>query len=422
MALSHDEGGYLSLWTGPCDHESMMRQREGSAEERLQGLLALQSLLTRVAKEIGPALELQPVLSAVLGAMRSLVTFRGGTIQLVENSEIYIAASDPPASPEVMAARLPVGTGLGGRVVATGEPQYSPNIQEDDRVDPRLRTLGSNAAIRSYLAVPLVCLGRVIGVMQVDSSDPDAFDADDLAVLEGLAAQVAGAIESARRTEAMMELERLKSDFLANVSHQLRTPLTIISGFTSTLMTYDGQLESRQQQQMLLRIDSAADRLQYLIEELLTVSQFEAGKILPHPTNISVRELLEDVRAHVAEPELVTVRAPDDLEATADPKLLRVALGHLVDNALRYAGDADLIGGRDEGTGAPFVEVIDHGPGIPDELGDRAFELFTRGSHTDVGMGLGLSLVRMIAGGIGAQVEMRKPETGGLAIRVQLSG
>ena len=399
----------------------MMRQRAGTAEERLQGLLALHSMLSALAKEIGPASELQPVLTSALGAMRSLVKFKGGTIQLVDADGIYIAAADPPASPEVLAARVPLGTGLGGRVVVTGEAQYSVNIQEDERVNPRLRRLGSNSLIKSYLAVPLVCLGRVIGVMQVDSIEEDAFDCDDLAVLEGLATQVAGAIESARRTEEMIELERLKSDFLANVSHQLRTPLTIISGFTNTLLTYTDELDERQRQQMLQRIDVASERLQYLIEELLTVSQFDAGKILPHPAKVSLRELLDDVRAHVAEPELVTVRASEDLYAVADPKLLRVALGHLVDNALRYAGDAELIAGTDEASGAPYIEVLDRGPGIPAELGERAFEMFIRGEHTEVGMGLGLALVRMVAGGIGARLETRTPETGGFAVRLQLS-
>src|SRR5436190_5190777 len=80
--------------------------------ERLSRLLGLQTLLAHVAREIGPALELQPVLHAVLGAMRSLMDFRGGSILLVEEGEVYVAASDPPVSPEVAELRLPVGHGL----------------------------------------------------------------------------------------------------------------------------------------------------------------------------------------------------------------------------------------------------------------------------------------------------------------------
>src|SRR5207244_12401706 len=87
---------------------------------RLSRLLGLQTLLAHVAREIGPALELQPVLASVLGAMRSLMDFRGGSILLVNGAELYIAASDPKVDAEVAALRLPVGSGLAGRAVAEG--------------------------------------------------------------------------------------------------------------------------------------------------------------------------------------------------------------------------------------------------------------------------------------------------------------
>jgi signal transduction histidine kinase len=394
-----------------------MRQRDATAEDRLERLLELQALMARVAREIGPALELQPVLATVLRAMRSLVAFRGGTIQLVEGGSVYIAASDPPVGFEVAAAKLPIGTGLGGRVVTSGEYVYSPDVQHDARVDERLRRLGSNAGMRSYLAVPLVCLGRVVGLVQIDSAEADAFDADDLHVLEGLSTQVAGAIESARHNEQVMELERLKSDFLARVSHELRTPLTIASGFITTLLGYDDRIEPRQRQQMLRRIETATERLGALIDELLTVTQFEAGALEPQPHEIVVRTLLDEVRARAVEPELVTVRAPADLTVTADPRLLRHALVLLVDNALKYAGDAELRAGRDDG-GRIVIEVTDHGPGVPPEMGERIFERFMRGNHTEPGLGLGLPLVRTLAIGLMAGVTLHDTAGGGACFRL----
>lgn len=398
-----------------------MRQRDATAEERLERLLELQSLLARVAREIGPALELEPVLSTVLRAMRSLIEFRGATIQLVDGDSVYIAASDPPVSPDVAAARLPIGSGLGGRVVATGEFVYSEDVQIDPRVPERLRRLGSNAGMRSYLGVPLVCLGRVIGLVQIDASEPDAFDFDDLHVLHGLATQVAGAIEGARHNEQVMELERLKSDFLARVSHELRTPLTITSGFVATLLGYEDRIEPRQRMQMLRRIESATERLGTLIDELLTVTQFEAGALEPQAHEVVVRGLLDEVRARAVEPELVTVRCPGDLRLTIDPRLLRHALTLLVDNALKYAGDAELRGGRDD-NGLIVLEVTDHGPGVPAELADRVFERFMRGNHTEPGMGLGLPLVRTLAGGLDADVTLLNTAGGGACFRLTFTG
>jgi signal transduction histidine kinase len=391
-----------------------MRARTESAQERLERLLALQALLARVTRELGPATDLQAVLATVLQAMRSLVAFRGGSVCLVDNGEIRIAAADPNPSAEVLAARLPVGEGLAGRVVATGEPVYSPDLDGDDRGDPALRGLGSNAAMRSFLGVPLICLGWVIGLIQVDSEDPDAFDQDDLAVLEGLATQVAGAIESARRYEHVVELERLKADFMARVSHELRTPLTIISGFATTLMAHDARLEPPQRREMLERIDGAAERLETLIDELLTVTAFEAGVVAPTPTEVGVRELFDhvvteivnEIRADAPDASRLVVDCPSDLRVLADARLLRHAVRLLVDNALKY-GDRATLRGRLGDDGAVAVAVIDAGPGVPVEMRERIFERFTRGAdETRPGMGLGLPLVRLLASGLGARVEV----------------
>lgn len=398
-----------------------MRARSASAEERLSRLQHLQKLTAELARQIGPATEVGDVLQAVLDAMRSLVEFKGGSVQLIEDGALYIAASDPPVSPEVLAARLPLGTGLGGRVVTSGEPVYSADIGSDPRVDPALRRLGSNAPMTSYLGVPLVCLGEVIGVMQVDSHDADAFDDDDLQVLTTLASHVAGAIEGARRAQKTRELEKLKTDFLTNVSHQLRTPLTIISGFVTTLRNYPGQLDLEQQTQMLDRIGAAADRLRYLVEEVLTVTQLEAGVVTAQRALVRLEPLLHEVRSQAAEPDLIRLECPTNLEISTDPKLLRLAVGHLVDNAERYAEGCELIADRSP-SGEVVVEVRDHGPGLPDGLADRMFEPFERGDPTSVGMGLGLSLVRTVCRALGAHLEVAEPDDGGLLVKMSLPG
>jgi signal transduction histidine kinase len=397
---------------------TVMRERARSAEQRLHGLLALQSMLARVSRELGPALELQPVLATVLSAMRSLVDFRGGTICLVDDRGVYVAAADPDVvSDDVLAARIPVGQGLAGRVVVSGRPVYSPDVVADDRVDPAIRQLGSNAGMRSYLAVPLVCLGQVIGLVQVDSTEADAFDTDDLHVLEGLAAQVAGAVESARRHEHIMELERLKGDFVARVSHELRTPLTIIGGFVTTLQAHGDNL-TEQQRLWLDRIVAADDRLGRLIDELLTVTSLEAGMTEPQPADVALVEVLERVRADALHPESVTVACPAGLRLLVDGKILGHALGLLVDNALKYAGDAELLAGEDD-DGRPWVAVLDHGPGVAPHLRDHVFERFVRGDDSRPGMGLGLPVVRNLATAIGARVDLADAPGGGASFTLR---
>lgn len=385
--------------------------RGKAPEERLARLLELQSLLARVAREIGPALELQGVLTTVLRAMRSLVEFRGGTIQLMDERGVYIAAADPEVSQDILDSRVPVGTGISGRVISTGRTVYSPDIQHDDRVDRRLSKAGTNAPSRSYLAVPLIVLGDVTGVLQVDSNEIDAFDDDDIAVLEGLAVQVAGAIESARRREDLLEVERMKADFIARISHELRTPLTVMGGFTDTLLLHGDRIGPEQQHEVLGRIKTSVTRLSSLIEEILTVSSLDAGMSRVKPEEVELQSLLADVARHSIDETRVSVEVPDAVHLVTDPVILRHLVGQLVDNALKYGGDAVITCHQDvDGT---VVIVRDHGPGIAEHDRVKVFERFYRGNHTGAGMGLGLPVVRQLAASLDAAVSLDDAPDGG---------
>lgn len=405
----------------PAGQQQSGLQQSLSPAERLDRLLDFQTLLAKVSRDIGPALELEPVLQTILTAMRRLVDFRGGSICLLDEEGAYIAACDPPVSAEVAAARLPVGEGLVGRCIATRTPIYSSDLDNDPRVDQGLRRLGSNAAMNSYLAVPLLVLGEAIGVLQVDSVEKDAFTTDDLSVLEGLATQVAGAIDSARRYEQVMELERLKSDFIARVSHELRTPLTIISGFAQTLKSNDDTLTPEARDRVLDRITGASERLDRLIGELLTVSSFEAGVTQARIERTGVAALLDDVAAHSAQPEQVHVDCPSDVTVATDAKLLTHALNLLVDNALKYAGSCELLATAGGADVPPTISVRDHGQGVPPQLKGRIFERFVRGDHTSPGMGLGLALALHLTASLDTSLKLEDTPGGGATFVVSFT-
>jgi signal transduction histidine kinase len=343
--------------------------------------------------------------------MRSLVEFRGGTIQLVDERGVFVAAADPPVSEDLLAARVPVGTGLSGRVISTGTTVTSPDIRNDDRVDPAIRRLGSNAPTRSYLAVPLVVLGQVTGALQVDSNEVDAFDADDVAVLEGLAVQVAGSIESARRREDLLEVERMKADFIARISHELRTPLTVMGGFTDTLLLHGDRIGPEQQHEVLGRIKTSVTRLSTLIEEILTVSSLDAGMTRVRPQDVNVRSLFEEIAHLSLDESRVTIVCDPALHLITDPVILRHLVNQLVDNALKYGGDAE-VSCTIDGDG-PCIVVRDHGPGIAEADRARVFQRFYRGNHTGAGMGLGLPVVRQLAASLDATVSLDDAPGGG---------
>jgi two-component system sensor histidine kinase KdpD len=385
------------------------------AVARYERLLEVQTLMAQVAREIGPALELGKVLQIVLNAMRSLLDFDGGSVSLIDEHGLYVAAADPPVSEEVAAMRLPIGRGISGRAVQSGVTQYSPDIRNDPRVPTNIATLGSNSKLVSYLAVPLIVFGEVTGALQVNSGDIDAFDDDDRTMLESLATHVAGAIESARRFEKVAELEVLKSDFIARVSHELRTPITIMSGFVSTLLAHHDELDADSRRQMLERVETATARLSGLIDELLMLSKLEAGVVAAARETVVLADALEQVRRESADRDAVTVVCARDVSVITDANLLVRALGFLVDNALKYAGDVELRGQRG------LIEVIDHGPGIRTAAKSKVFERFTRDTDqtTVPGMGIGLPMARTLLAAIGADLILEDTPGGGAHMLVK---
>lgn len=380
------------------------------AEARLERLLQLQQLLFRVSRELGPALELQPVLHTALRGMQELVDFKGGSICLVEGDAIRLVVSDPPVSQEVLDLRLPVGQGLSGHVVATGEPLYSPDLLEDAKVEESVHQTGSNVTIRSWIGVPLVVLGEVIGLLQVDSAEPEAFDEIDLYVLEGLGVLVAGAIESARRHEAVVELERMKSDFIERVSHELRTPIAIIAGFSSMLNERDATLSDDERRSFMHRVSQASARLRYLVEEILTLSRVDSGPEGPAAADVELEEVVVRAAQSTGHPDEITVEIDPGLSVRTDPIMLERVIEPLLDNAVKYAGQAR-VRARREGRGV-VIDVEDAGPGVPRELEDRMFERFSRGEHTLAGMGLGLPIARHFAGLLQASVNYESLDPG----------
>jgi len=378
-----------------------------TAETRLERLLELHRTLADVSREIGPGLELDHVLRTVLSAMRRLLDFKGGSICLVEGNAIRLAVSEPEVSDDVKAARLPIGQGLSGWVVRNRKAIRVDDITTDERA--ALVNLGSNATIRSYLAVPLVCLGDVIGLLQVDSREVAAFTSDDLIVLEGLGTQVAGVIESARRYEEMVRLQHLKDDFIERVSHELRTPITILSGFATTLASHRHRLSDDERGQYLDRIAAASERLHYLIEEILTLSSLDSGLMSPHPELVDLNRFLTGIATD--EPGKVAVEmAGVSVSVVSDQSVLRNIVVLLIDNALKYAGDATLSATRDEG--GAVITIRDTGPGVEPELHDKLFERFTRGRHTAHGMGLGLAIADNLAATIGGAVRYEPADPG----------
>jgi two-component system phosphate regulon sensor histidine kinase PhoR len=203
----------------------------------------------------------------------------------------------------------------------------------------------------------------------------------------------------------LKKLERTREEFVANVSHELRTPLSLIKGYTETLL--DGAKDNPEVALKFLQtIDRNAERLKLLIEDLLTISELESGRMRLQSQSVPLQplvvKLVEDFKPRAAARNVRLVCEVPDLVAHADPDRLQQVLSNLLDNAIKY--------GRTDGTvtirglagpdGMIELCVADDGPGIPADARERVFERFYRldkaRSREQGGTGLGLSIVKHI--------------------------
>ena len=274
------------------------------------------------------------------------------------------------------------------------------------------------------ILIPLGGSDRGFGHLAVSPGPGRSFTDSERALLDIAVSQIAGSLERARLFQEVMELERLKSDFIARVSHELRTPITIIKGFLDTMLAHEDTLGAEQRHHMLERSHLAASRLSRLIEELLILSRLDAGVLTPEPTLIVVQTVLDDVRESATEPEQVLVRAPDGATLTTDPVLLSRALGLVVDNAIKYGGTAELTA-EPPGATAPgwTFEVRDRGAGFAEDVRDTAFEMFTRSQGTTAipGLGVGLPIARTLVEVLDGDIAIDHAHAGtGALVRITL--
>lgn len=187
-------------------------------------------------------------------------------------------------------------------------------------------------------------------------------------------------------------------DIIATVSHELRSPLTSIKGFTSLLLSRWDGIDDDRKREMLEAVRHDADRVTRMLTELLDISRLEAGRLHLSPRPLEVEPLIRSVVAKVAmvEPQLdATVDvAPDVPEVVADADKVEQVLTNLVENAAKYGSPKGLrVTARATADGVA-VAVADQGPGIPAEDLGRVFERFYRreeGRPTGTGLGLWIS-------------------------------
>jgi two-component system, OmpR family, phosphate regulon sensor histidine kinase PhoR len=222
-----------------------------------------------------------------------------------------------------------------------------------------------------------------------------------------------GAVVTVLDLTMLRRLETIRRDFVANVSHELKTPLTAVSGYAETLL--DDGIPADQRRRFVTTIHDNATRMQRIVDDLLDLSRIESGGWRPNATSVDVDAIVRDVftamqpAAAAKGLTLGAEIAPDATHVRVDPTAFRQIVLNLVENAIHYTRAGRVTLRTRAAEDGNWIEVRDTGIGIAAEHLPRIFERFYRvdagRSRADGGTGLGLAIVRHLVDAHGGRVE-----------------
>lgn len=283
--------------------------------------------------------------------------------------------------------------------------------------------------------MPLLSQDGPVGVLALRlRGQRDRLPSDQRQLLETFAAQLAISIqrerlhEQARLIQIEMETERARSNLLSSVSHDLRTPLAVIAGTSSSLLDGSNHFDEQTRQELTETIQEESTRLSQLVENLLYMTRLESGatKVRKEwqPLDEVIGSAIARVRQSSPDADLQASIPSDSPQVPIDGVLIEQVLINLIDNAIRYGGPSGKIEIRaTAGRSEAVVQVLDHGPGIPRGQERHIFEKFVRAGPSGAnnrGAGLGLAICDAIVRAHGGRIEAFNRPEGGACLRFTL--
>jgi len=378
--------------------------------------------IIEISRSLNSTLNLRPLLYQILNAAQELTNTEACSIMLVDRKtgELHFEAATGTRSQEIRSVVVPMDESVAGWVIKNDRPLIVPDACNDPRV---YRQVDEQIAFktRSLVAVPLAVRGKVIGVLEaVNKWGEEPFTDEDVSTMVILADQAAVAIENALLFQ--------QSDLVAEMVHEIRTPLTSIAGYAAMLQREDTTAEQRDR--FARTIMQEALRLGHMADEFLELARLESGRafILQEEVILEdvIKEALEVLRPQAEEKGIALHAAATGYlpHLTGDPPRLKQTLINLLSNAVKYGrpGDRVTVTAR-VSDGEAIIGVVDTGPGIPKEAQEQLFKKFYRLPAVEggtKGVGLGLAICRQIAEAHGGRIWVESEPGEGAAFYISL--
>jgi signal transduction histidine kinase/ActR/RegA family two-component response regulator len=422
--------------------EVYLEQEETRVELRRK--VAQLTALSRAGLLFSSTLDRETLMQKVLEALtndlhydRAMISFYDPARRVLMDTRVLGVSHEIQAV--ARAHEIPVSDPMSpeGVVLLQGKPLLVGDVQTVwDGLHPLNQQLTLLTKTKAWIAVPLKIKDRIFGSLTVDRLQAHSLTQDDLELMMTVAHQVAIALDHAsafeqieelnvgleakvrERTAELEQADRLRSQFLSHVSHELKTPLTSIKGFLQNLLDgLTGPLNEKQERYVLRMFDNS-NRLIRMIEELLDCTRIQSGRLDLIPEEIDlgpcVSDAVEQLRllAQAKQQMLETVVPSAPLVVLADRDRLIQIVMNLVQNAVKFTpeGGSIVVTVRQEHHMLAGISVRDTGPGIPPEFRDHIFDPFFRVKqvHSGIkGLGLGLSIVRTLVELQGGTIAVR---------------
>jgi PAS domain S-box-containing protein len=428
-----DAQGRIVKWIGTSTDIHDMKVAEAEREELLAREKAARATAERAAESIRrlqaltdsalAPLTLDDLLREMLARIRELLASDFATILLLTEDGHALTVRATSGWEEAAGLRIPVGQGVAGSIAASRAPLVVEDLSAAPVINPFLR---QNA--RSLIGAPLIAEERLIGVIHADTTRPRRFTEDDVRLLQLAADRVALAIEHARLYEIERQARRqaeeanlMKDEFLALVSHELRSPLNAILGYAA-LLRY-GEVEAQKVEHAAEVIERSGKAQSQLIDDLLDTARIISGKLrleLGPVDLVSVIKQAVQTIQPAADAKGISLRSdipPEIGQITGDPARLEQVVWNLLSNAVKFTGQ----GGRVEALlerEDPHISITvsDTGKGISPDFLPYVFDRFRQADSSSArrygGLGLGLALVKYLVELHGGTIKATSPGEG----------